>query len=90
MISDLINQALLDGDQTIIDVNDYLSTTITGDPNTGTSTTTAGPGGSTVTTPTITDDQSSGAVSSDPVINDPNNVATIDDYTPETDPYSCS
>ena len=90
VISDLINQALLDGDQTIIDVNDYLSTTIIGDPNTGTSTTTAGPGGSTVTTPTITDDQSSGAVSSDPVINDPNNVATIDDYTPETDPYSCS
>jgi hypothetical protein len=24
------------------------------------------------------------------VINDPNNVATIDDYTPEKNPYSCS
>ena len=90
VISDIIDPSLLDEDQTIIDVGGYLSTTITGDPNTGTSTLTDGQGGSTVTTPTITDDQSSSAVSSDPVINDPNNVATIDDYTPEKNPYSCS
>lgn len=89
-ISDIIDNTLLDGDQTIIDVGDYLSTTLTGDSDTGGSTLTPGTGGSTVTIPTITDDASTTAVSSDPVINDPNNIATIDDYTPETNPYSCS
>ena len=81
---------MLDEDQTILDIDGYLDTTLTGDPNASTSTLTDGPGGSTVTTPTITGDQSTTATDTDPVISDPNNIKTIDDYTPETNPYSCS
>ena len=81
---------MLDEDQTILDISGYLETTLTGDPNSSSSSLTDGPGGSTVTTPTITDDQATTAVDADPVINDPNDYATIDDYTPEKDPNSCS
>ena len=82
--------SMLDEDQTILDISGYLETTLTGDPNSSSSSLTDGPGGSTVTTPTITDDQATTAVDADPVINDPNDYATIDDYTPEKDPNSCS
>ena len=92
VISDNINNLLemLDEDQTILDIDTYLDTDLTGDPDASTSTVTTGVGGSTVTIPTITDDQATTAVETDPVINDPNNFKTIDDYTPETNPYSCS
>ena len=49
-----------------------------------------GPGGSTVVIPIITDDEATTAVDTDPPVFDPNDFATIDDYTPETNPYSCS
>ena len=84
---------ILDEDQTILDTDVYLNitgTTLTGDPNASTPTLTGGIGGSTVTVPTITDDQVTSATDTDPVINDPNNITTIEDYTPETNPYSCS
>ena len=92
VISDSLDDLLgmLDEDQTILDIDGYLETDLTGDPNASTSTLTDGPGGSTVTTPTITDDIATDATDTDPVINDPNNYKTIDDYTPETNPYSCS
>ena len=92
VISDNLDDLLgmLDEDQTILDIDGYLETDLTGDPNASTSTLTDGPGGSTVTTPTITGDQATTATDTDPVINDPNNIKTIDDYTPETNPYSCS
>ena len=92
VISDNLDDLLgmLDEDQTILDIDSYLETDLTGDPNASTSTLTDGPGGSTVTTPTITGDQATTATDTDPVINDPNNIKTIDDYTPETNPYSCS
>jgi len=53
---------------------------------------TDGAGGGTVTIPslpdaTLGDPDSDGT---DPVIQDPNNVLDIEDYTPETNPYSCS
>ena len=51
---------------------------------------TPGIGGSTVTTPTITDPTTTEDTDTDPVISDPNNITTIEDYTPETNPYSCS
>ncbi len=53
---------------------------------------TPGPGGGTVTIPdlpSIIDDET-GIPSTDPIINDPNDVTTIEDYIPETDPYLCS
>lgn len=53
---------------------------------------TPGPGGGTVTIPdlpSIIDDETS-IPSTDPTINDPNDVTTIEDYIPETDPYLCS
>ena len=92
VISDNLDDLLgmLDEDQTILDIDGYLDTTLTGDPNASTSTLTDGPGGSTVTTPTITTDIATDATDTDPVINDPNNIKTIEDYTPETNPYSCS
>jgi len=92
VISDNLDDLLgmLDEDQTILDIDGYLETDLTGDPNASTSTLTDGTGGSTVTVPTITDDISTEATDTDPVINDPNNIKTIDDYTPETNPYSCS
>ncbi len=92
VISDNLDDLLgmLDEDQTILDIDSYLETDLTGDPNVSTSTLTDGPGGSTVTTPTITGDTATTATDTDPVINDPNNIKTIDDYTPETNPYSCS
>jgi len=92
VISDNLDDLLgmLDEDQTILDIDEYLDTTLTGDPNASTSTLTDGPGGSTVTTPTITTDIATDATDTDPVINDPNNIKTIEDYTPETNPYSCS
>ena len=53
---------------------------------------TPGPGGGTVTIPDlpsiINDD--TGLPSTDPTINDPNDVDIIEDYVPETDPYLCS
>ena len=90
VISDNLDDLLgmLDEDQTILDIDGYLETDLTGDSNVSTSTLTDGPGGSIVTTPTIT--ESTTATDTDPVINDPNNIKTIDDYTPETNPYSCS
>lgn len=92
VISDNLDDLLgmLDEDQTILDIEGYLDTTLTGDPNASTSTLTPGTGGSTVIVPTITGDQSTTATDTDPVISDPNNIKTIDDYTPETNPYSCS
>ena len=60
------------------------------DPSVPSGTLTPSPGGSIVTTPTITDDVATAATDTDPVISDPNNITTIDDYTPETNPYSCS
>ena len=92
VISDNLDNLLgmLDEDQTILDIDSYLETDLTGDSSASTSTLTDGPGGSTVTTPTITGDQATTATDTDPVINDPNNIKTIDDYTPETNPYSCS
>ena len=95
VISDNLDNLLdnLDGDQTILDVDGYLDTNgtiLTGDPDASTSTLTDGPGGSTVSVPTITDDISTDATDTDPVISDPNNIKTIEDYTPETNPYSCS
>ena len=81
---------LLDEDQTILDIDTYLDTDLTGDPDASTSTVTTGVGGSTVTIPTITGDQATQATETDPVISDPNDIDTIDDYTPETNPYSCS
>ena len=92
VISDNLDDLLgmLDEDQTILDIDGYLETDLTGDPNASTSILTDGPGGSTVTTPTITGDQATSATDTDPVINDPNNITTIEDYTPETNPYSCS
>ena len=54
---------------------------------------TDGPGGGTVTiptTPSITDDSSTDPGSTDPVITDPNDIFNIDNYIPETNPYSCS
>ena len=53
---------------------------------------TDGPGGGTVTVPSlppVTLGDPDGE-STDPVIVDPNNVLDIEDYTPETNPYSCS
>lgn len=50
------------------------------------------PGGGTVTIPSlppVTSGDPDGE-STDPVIVDPNNVLDIEDYTPETNPYSCS
>ena len=95
VISDNLDNLLdnLDGDKTILDIDEYLDTSgtiLTGDPDVSTSTLTDGPGGSTVITPTITDDISTDATDTDPVISDPNNIKTIEDYTPETNPYSCS
>ena len=95
VISDNLDNLLdnLDGDKTILDIDEYLDTSgtiLTGDPDASTSTLTDGPGGSTVITPTITDDISTDATDTDPVISDPNNIKTIEDYTPETNPYSCS
>ena len=53
---------------------------------------TPGPGGDTVTIPDlpsiVIDDTET--PSTDPVINDPNDVDTIEDYIPETNPYLCS
>ena len=54
---------------------------------------TDGPGGGTVTiptTPSIIDDGGGDPGSTDPVITDPNDILNIDDYIPETNPYSCS
>jgi hypothetical protein len=92
VISDNLDDLLemLDEDQTILDIDTYLDTDLTGDPDASTSTVTTGVGGSTVTTPTITGDQVTKATDTDPVISDPNDIDTIDDYTPETNPYSCS
>jgi len=53
---------------------------------------TPGPGGGTVIIPdlpSIIDDET-GLPSTDPVITDPNDVTTIEDYIPETNPYLCS
>ena len=95
VISDNLDNLLdnLDGDKTILDIDEYLDTSgtiLTGDPDVSTSTLTDGTGGSTVVTPTITDDIVIDATDIDPVISDPNNIKTIEDYTPETNPYSCS
>ena len=50
------------------------------------------PGGGTVTVPSLPSATlgDPDGESTDPVIVDPNNVLDIEDYTPETNPYSCS
>ena len=95
VISDNLDNLLdnLDGDKTILDIDEYLDTNgtiLTGDPDVSTPILIDGTGGSTVVTPTITDDIATDATDTDPVISDPNNIKTIEDYTPETNPYSCS
>jgi len=49
-----------------------------------------GPGGSTVQLPIIGLPEIPDNVTTDPIINDPNNYDDLEDYTPETDPNSCS
>lgn len=53
---------------------------------------TDGPGGGTVIIPDLPSiiDPETGQPSTDPIITDPNDVDTIEDYIPETNPYSCS
>lgn len=51
---------------------------------------TPGPGGSTVQPPVINLPQPIDDGSTDPIINDPNDYDDLEDYTPETDPNSCS
>lgn len=49
-----------------------------------------GPGGSTVQLPIINIPPVIDEVIDDPIINDPNDYDDLEDYTPETNPYSCS
>ena len=54
---------------------------------------TDGPGGGTVTIPTIpgiVPGDPSGDPTDDPIIRDPNDIDDIEDYTPETNPFLCS
>ena len=83
-----------DGDTTVIVEDDILSlpadgdTTVIVDP-TSPPPLTVLPGGSVVTVPTIdTGLPTDGGTG--PIISDENNISTIDDFTPETNPYSCS
>jgi len=86
---------LLNNDQSILPVQEILSNTAEGDPNalvdpTVTPNLISAPGGSIVPPSSVTIIQpSDGQVIIDPFISDPNNISTIDDYTPEQDPYSC-
>ena len=95
-IEDLqIRSDLLNNDQSIIPVQEILSSTAEGDPNALVDPTVipnliSTPGGSILPPSSIAIIQpTEGQVILDPFISDPNNIQTIDDYTPEQDPYSC-
>ena len=95
-IEDLqIRSNLLNNDQSIIPVQEILSSTAEGDPNALVDPTVipnliSAPGGSILPPSSIAIIQpTEGQVILDPFISDPNNIQTIDDYTPEQDPYSC-
>jgi len=86
---------------TILDPNtgslpDISDTSVTGDTDIITNPPpliTDGPGGGTVTVPSIPGiipGDPSGDGSDDPIIKDPNDVDDIEDYTPETNPFLCS
>lgn len=49
-----------------------------------------GPGGGIVDLPVIPPGTPGTQITQDPVISDPNDINNIEDYVPETDPYSCS
>lgn len=49
-----------------------------------------GPGGGTVVTPVIPPGTPGTQLTEDPIISDPNDFNSIEDYVPETNPYSCS
>lgn len=95
-IEDLeIRSDLLNNDQSVLPVQEILSSTANGDPNAIIDPTVvpnliSSPGGSILPASSIPIiEPSDGQVIVDPFISDPNNIATIDDYTPEQDPYSC-
>lgn len=94
-IDDLNDRSqLLDDDQSVLPIDDILSTPATGDLTviidpTSPPPLTVLPGGS---VPNISDIDPGLTVEPEvgPVLSDENNITTIDDFTPETNPYSCS
>lgn len=93
-IDDLNDRSqLLDDDQSRIPTEEILSISADGDATaiidpTSPPPLTVLPGGSVVNIPVT--DTGTGAAETGPIVSDENNIATIDDFTPETNPYSCS
>lgn len=92
---------ILNPDQEIIPIDDIINTPATGDQNVIIDPTLPlavidDPGGFIPVDTTTVDPGGDGPAGTggpgpvDPVINDDNNIITIDDFTPETNPYSCS
>lgn len=97
---DFPGTVILDPDGPFLDIPSIISDPPPGDPNAGeyddtdpdggVITITPGPGGGTIDVPVITPGDPGTPPFVDPEISDPNDYETIEDYTPETDPYSCS